>query len=683
MADDLSDLLPLFASEAHGRLERLTELLSAFAGDARAVQEMRRELHALKGASRMLGLRGFADVCHAVEDMLGDEPLPPRGDVEKALDALGQAVDEMESGSVPSVDAETVGHLGGAEGRSGADGAVVSTERAATTRAADELRVPAEVLGDMADRATHVRVTLQAFGALRARLGELAHQCECVEPVAGAPSEVRREEVASAVRSVAEELESLTRTVRAEIDRQLDELLMLQMQPLRPVQQKLARHARQLAQALGTRVTVELSGGETRLDRRVVDALSEALLHLVRNAVDHGVAGVETPQGADEPAPGRVTITAGSVGQRVTITVADDGPGIDPDLIADRAVELGIIDARRRGSLTGHEALQLLLVPGFTTRSEVTDVSGRGVGLDAVAAATQRIGGDLRIESTPGHGTAVTVDVPAMRRGERLVVVRSGQSRVGLPAGFVSGYHSLVGARAVEKDGRWFVRIGDGLAAFIPLARLIGSGGSSPGKVLIEGSTGGAPLAIGVDEVLTEEDVLIRPLQHSSSEIFEGMALLSNGRPVAVLSPSRIAQATGGVGAVADLRERTDDETVRILLVDDSMVTREMERRLLEDAGFEVIAVAEADSALRALSEHAVDCLVTDVEMPGMDGLELTRRIRRMPGRTALPVIVVSTRDRPEDRLAGLEAGADAYLVKQGLDPTELIGIIRRVGGGG
>jgi CheY-like chemotaxis protein len=200
--------------------------------------------------------------------------------------------------------------------------------------------------------------------------------------------------------------------------------------------------------------------------------------------------------------------------------------------------------------------------------------------------------------------------------------------------------------------------------------------------MILEGAVSGQDLALAVDDVLGEQEVLVRPLPRAAGadRLLEGLALLATGEPVGVLSPAVLAQREY-LRAAPPAREGAAVRRLRILLVDDSLVTREMERRLLEDAGFEVAAVGDADEALSRLGEESFGCVVTDIEMPGMDGFELTAHLRSMEHFAQLPIVVVSTRDRPEDRLKGLKAGADAYLTKQSLDAGELVDLVRRLGG--
>ena len=261
------------------------------------------------------------------------------------------------------------------------------------------------------------------------------------------------------------------------------------------------------------------------------------------------------------------------------------------------------------------------------------------------------------------------------------MLLRVGQLRIGLPTSVVRRATRLDSKDVVERDGRSLARFADRLVPFIPLARLYGQP-SLDEQLLLEGVVSGQPLALAVDDVEGEEEVLVRPITRrvATDRLLEGIALLASGEPVGVLSPSVLAQREY-LRALPVSRERVVVKQVRVLLVDDSLVTREMERRLLEDARFKVSAASDPDEALSQLSETSFDCVVTDIEMPGMDGFELTAQLRAMEHFTHLPIIVVSTRDRPEDRLRGLKAGADAYLTKQSLDAGELVDLVRRLSG--
>lgn len=261
------------------------------------------------------------------------------------------------------------------------------------------------------------------------------------------------------------------------------------------------------------------------------------------------------------------------------------------------------------------------------------------------------------------------------------MIVRVGSLRLGMPATVIRRVSVLTTTDRFARGGRSFALLKGKTVQFVQLAHLFGEEPAER-QYLLQGDVSGQAIRIAVDGVEANEEVLVRPLGRATAphSLLDGIALLASGQPVAVLSPMALAQVELRPSAPV-VMARPTARRMRVLLIDDSMVTREMERRLLEDAGFEVVPAGDATEALAHLGEQTFDCLVTDIEMPGMDGYEFTRHIRTMPHLQQVPVVVVSTRDHPEDRLRGLEAGADAYLTKQGLDATELTSVVRRLAG--
>jgi CheY-like chemotaxis protein len=297
-----------------------------------------------------------------------------------------------------------------------------------------------------------------------------------------------------------------------------------------------------------------------------------------------------------------------------------------------------------------------------------------------VATSVRAVGGDLWLQSEPGKGTEVTVEVPMARRGERVLVLRVGQHQLAVPAAPVRAYRLVEPSMVEIGDGRPTLRIRGEIVDAWFLSETFGER-AKDGGVMVEMTVGGNPVALVADAILGEEEVIVRsiPPAAGAPRSVDGMTLLASGRPVPILSLQRSYDGSVQVDA-SQYAMRSNP--IHVLLVDDSRVTREMMRRLLEDSGFMVTAVGSAEDAVLALDRETVDCLVTDIEMPEVDGLDLTRRLRGDAKHADLPVVVVSTLDKPADRLAGLESGADAYLTKQGLDVRELVALIHRVGGG-
>jgi two-component system, chemotaxis family, sensor kinase CheA len=576
-----------------------------------------------------------------------------------------------------------------------------------------DLRVDSRALDTVAERAMEVRILALAARPAAERLYELARLAE--EGVRERQPEQVLSVLAAMLRRAAMDVESGQRRLLHAAEEQLDRMLQLQLQPLRGSLLALARYAREIGRSLRREVEVVVEGEDTRLDRRIARELEEALLHLVRNAVDHGVEAPEVREGRGKPRAGRIRLRAAAAGSRVRLEIADDGAGVDAKRVRQQAVQAGLLDEAAAAALGHDDVLRLLFAPGFSTRKRVSELSGRGVGLDVVAAAVNRVGGEVFLSSVPRQGTTVAVEVPVARRGEHVLLLAVGALRLALPSAVVRRATRLDHATVVERDGRSFARLpasgagpraqpdpweGSGLqvypgraadedeeapggeerlVAFVPLARLYGQTPAER-QVLLEGQVSGQPLALAVDDVLREQEVLVRPITRkvATDHLLEGVALLASGEPVGVLSPAVLAQREY-LRALPVAAARAVARRVKVLLVEDSLVTREMERRLLEDAGFEVAAAADAAEALSRLGEETFDCVVTDIEMADMDGFELTSQLRGMEHFAHLPIVVVSTRDRPEDRLRGLKVGADAYLTKQSLDAGELIQLVRRL----
>ena len=483
----------------------------------------------------------------------------------------------------------------------------------------------------------------------------------------------------ASLRKAALELENTTNALHLLSEEQLDTALKLQVQPLRPFLRTLARHTRDVAQSLGKEVEVTTSGGKVQLDRRILEAIRETALHLAHNAVDHGIEDADERAAAGKDPRGRIHFAAETDGDRVRLVVWDDGRGIDPKAVVRLAVERGLVKPAAAALLTDNEAYQLLELPGFTTRDLATSVSGRGVGLDAVAASFRSIGGDLWIRSSPGEGTRVTAQVPVARRGERVLVVRVGSLVLALPSAAVRSFGRLTPEILIRNEGRALVRRNGGAISAVFLAPLFDEPEPTH-ATLVETVIGGRETAVVVDAILGDEEVFVRPMPAvaGAPAIVEGIALLSTGRPVAVLSLQRLGPLA--LGKMAESAPaNADGGTLRVLLTDDTQATREMLRRLLEDAGFLVEAVGSAEEALRRIEDEPCDCVVTGVDLPGLSGIDLTRRVRSSDLYSDLPVLVISTRDLPADRLAGLEAGADAYLTKQQMEPGQLVSLIRRI----
>jgi chemotaxis protein histidine kinase CheA/ActR/RegA family two-component response regulator len=679
MASGLDDLLPLFLAEAKDRLEKLSFLLGGASVDREEGLEIRRELHALKGASRMMKLTELSEMCHRAEEIFQPGAREHLDEVITIVDQIAQTVEDLTGQS-------SVGGSKEYEITSQVAGVVASSKpsrerRSASAGQQDDLRVPSAVVERLADRAARLRIMSMAAGRLVEQSFRLSQLAERGAREA-APEQVLAT-LATTLRQLSFSLEGGQREVEVLADRQLDALLRLQVQPLRPFLLGLARHGRELASSLGKQVEVRVSVQKAALDRRILRTLEDVFVHLVRNAIDHGIETPKDRAAAGKQVKGQVLIEAEGMGAHVRLTVRDDGQGIDAGQVVRKAVEAGLVSDEEVLSWSDEQKLRLVLRSGFTTRDETTEVSGRGIGLDAVSERVHAAGGTLRIESARGRGTAIKVTVPVSRRGERVMIAEVGDCRIGIPAAIVRSLHR-VDPMTVEQNesGKVVAEVFEMGRVDVCLLASMTEAEQATEVTLLNCRFRDQSLQILVNAVIAEEEVFVRPVPPilGVPKCVEGLATLASGRPLPVLSPRHLLRDAGSF--ISDERDRFRSRSMNVLLVDDSAVTREMIRRILEGGGITVVSAANGQEAVDILASSNFDCVVTDIEMPLLDGLELTRHIRGTEEKKHLPVIVISTRNRPEDRLAGLDAGADAYLVKQNLDARELIALVKRVGVG-
>lgn len=700
MDDELLELVPVFVAEARERLQHLADLLPGVTYGSQPLIEIQRELHTLKGAGRMMSIAPFAELCHATEEIV----LARTPGLERLLlaahDALSAMVEAVESGAAVAAASDLLAEFEGARATGPAAPAAQAAPPATgpgprtqpvrePASAAESSEIAGLATGGLeafAERAVRVRAAAVVTGRLLARLSELANLAEdgVRDPQPGQALAV----VAASLRQAVVDAGALETRLARTGEEQIEAVLALQIAPIQPTLRSLARYARELARRLGREIEVELEGEATRLDRRIASELEGALRHLVANAVDHGIESPGERAAAGKAAIGRLRLGARAGGRGVELTIADDGHGIDASAVAHRAVAGGFLPSEAVAGMAEPDVLRLVFLPGFSTRDSASELSGRGVGLDAVEAAVARLGGEVRLTSSPGSGTEVVLDLPVARRGEQVVLVRVGSAQLAVPAAAVRRIEALAGVTVEERAGRGTVVLGARPVPFVDLGAALGLGSEVPAaaRLLVEGSVAGRPVAFAVDRVEGEVELLVRPLPRRArvSPLIDGAALLPSGDPVAVLAPQALLGREGLAHASARVPAELADAPrafTRVLLVDDSRVTREMERRILEDAGFRVEVAADGDEALRRLAAEPCDCLVTDIEMPRIDGYELTARLRQMERFAHLPIVVVSTRESSEDRLRGLRAGADAYLTKQSLVAADLVETVRRLTG--
>lgn len=495
------------------------------------------------------------------------------------------------------------------------------------------------------------------------------------------------------LRRLERDLERLGKTL-AQDARQLNaaaggldaEVRSIRMVPLSEACAGLERLVRDLAQAGGKSIDLVIEGGQIELDRTVIDGIKDPLVHLIRNAVDHGIERPEERLAAGKPPRGRLTISAALRGTHVEIVVSDDGRGLDLDAIRIKARKFKLAVPEGDAALA-----QLIFLPGFSTAPLITEISGRGVGLDVVQSKAQHLNGSVDVSLGSDHGTRFTLVLPITLTTLRALLVRVGGRVFAFDTAAVRRVVSIGSADVRRIEGRDVILLG---AAPIPIISLAASLGLPPRNPSTNETTpvviltaGEREAAFAVEEAMAEQELVIKNLGVRLGRVghVTGATIMPNGSLALILSAADLVkEALGQSGAgtrAASFGQTGPPARKHLLIVDDSITTRTLMHSVLEAAGYDVtVAVdgAEAWSTLQAANAEP-DLVVSDVEMPRMDGFALTQAIRTSNRLADLPVVLVTARASDQDKSRGMEVGASAYLVKSTFDHKALLDIIAQL----
>jgi len=482
------------------------------------------------------------------------------------------------------------------------------------------------------------------------------------------------------LRSETEQLRRLSRQLRSEISR-------TRLVPVGPLFSRLRRLAGEVAEETGKRIEVELEGTDTEIDGALIERLFDPLLHLLQNAVIHGIEAPEVRLAAGKPAGGRVVLRASTHGTSVRIEVEDDGAGIDSEALCAAAVHQRFLTAEAAAELDGDQARELIFLPGLSTLEQITRRAGRGVGMDAVRDSVLRLEGDLEVASERRQRTRFTLTLPASLVLTAALMVRVGGATYGVPLPAVRRVVEL-DAGEVPADGEGVVGLDGEDVEFFFLHEVLGlrpAAAVSPTLSVLSLRLGGRRLALAVDAVEDIAEITVRPFDEllAGTELFSGGALMADGRVVLLLDsvalfalrqrPSELPAAVEPAPSAAPRRAGAD-----ILLVDDSLSVRKVLTRTLERAGFAVATAADGIEAVAALRERPFDAVVTDLEMPRLNGFELIEDLRRRFSPAELPIFIITTRASRKHALLARRLGASGYLYKP-VDDRQLVGQLRLV----
>ena len=704
-----------------------------------ALDEVFRQFHSLKGAGGTHGLQPVTTLSHAVETLLarvrdgeltlserhvdllvsaadtlramldaaaGDQPCPQAP--ADLIQALEQAAAELSSPARKHAPQPREPEPKPAPDATPASGTAAPPDRTPCSPAPAR-EVPAEVLvriplsrvdtlinltGELSQVQTSQAHLQGALRQLARKLDNAGHLWRQLDSQHDLSPELRYQlmqtlgrrlqETTRIAGQLAQDTETLADAGMQHTDRLISEALSLRAVSVDQLFSQLPRLVRDTARQTGKQVTLETQANAAEVDTHVLERLREPLIHMVRNAIDHGIETAEERKALGKPEQATLRISAHSQGSRVLMRIEDDGRGLDARILKDKALAKGLIQADDAQRMTPEQAWQLIFLPGFSTRDQASQVSGRGVGMDVVRHAVESLGGHIRIQSTPGQGTAFELVLPVNLSISPVILLRAGGLTCAIPKDRIehllkpdpTDIHTANGRPALTRDGQ-----------ALPLYRLddmLGESGRPdlPPFVLVVHSVDG-PMGVLVDAILDEQWVMIRPFEGLIAELpgYAGGCISPDGQVIPILDLNALLPRARHIRTQPGSTITKADRRPTLLVAEDSLMTQQLYRSVLEGAGFRVIVADHGLDAWKILQDETVDLVISDIQMPEMNGLELTRLIRKDTRLRHLPVILITSLENDAEREAGLEAGADAYLFKSRFLQTELLERIRLLTG--
>ncbi len=751
MKFDRSLFIGKFSAEAEEHLQKLNEgILQLERGEADAdpstssgqalMADILRAAHTLKGSARMMGFKEINQVAHKLEDLLleiKEERLAATGAVCDLLfraldtmDAARQAIVEGREGEVavkevvdllertaqgeplepaapppvaaaepepepePEVEAPPTQPAPPAPGRRRRPVVTEEQIRVSASKLDKTIRLSGEVIAaqkraEMRQADLH-RVRALArdhWRLLRARFGE---DDPGVEPLLASSQELR-DGLDVLFKQNREDVANLSQVVM-ELQ---EDALSLRMLPISTVFDAFPRAVRDLARERGKEVDLDIQGGETELDKQMLERINDPLMHMLRNALDHGIEPADEREAAGKDRRGTISLRAYPMGGSIHVEVQDDGRGLPLDAIRQKALEQGVVTEESLRTMSDREVTSLIFLSGLTTSREVTDLSGRGVGLDVVRRnVIEELKGDISVETEPGQGTRFLLTLPLILTTQRILFVDVGGDTFGLPVTYVSETTRVRPGEVIQVVDRQAIRLRDQIVPIARMAEVLDlpawaesstatPTATGPWLYLVIAQAADERVGFVVGGVANEEDVLIKSLPGHMKTIglLAGATIAPDGTILPILHVPGLIRIVRGLPSVrpAAAEEGEAEEAPHILVVDDSLNTREIEKTILEASGYQVDLAKDGLDALRVIGQAPgadegayYDLLVVDIEMPRLDGLSLTEQLRRDERYVHVPIVIVSSRDKEEDRRRGLEVGADAYIVKGSFDQTDL-----------
>ena len=685
----------VFEDIRDGRLEMTLEVGDAF---FLALDEIEVCLEDIAGGGE--GDRDVSAVCRSLESLRAEDGPAPAADAESG----GETTEERagpESGSKERIPLDTARSEPRVEGKPAAEAEeernagpakkksapaaeetlrIATSSLDATIRLAGEIRVSGMRLDHHLDELAEMR------RAFRHYQGEIER---CVEGKNGQVGDL--EKFCKETKGLYGEIDDLYRKYRedlAGLEQMVAELqektLDMRMLPLSTIFDSLPRAVRDLSRAFGKEIELIVEGAETHMDKKLIERLDGPIVHMVRNCIDHGIETLEERKKIGKPARGQLRIAASQEGDHIAIVVEDDGGGIDLEAVENKALAKGLIDREQLERIPEREIANFIFLPGFSTAPIITDISGRGVGMDVVRSTVEELKGAVSVETEKGAGSRFTLQLPMTLTTIRAMLVECAGFSFAVPVGYITETVKIGSGDIIQVVDREAISLKNQMIPIARLDRVLGlkeSGleGKERFPVLVLRS-GHEHIALIVDTIVNEQDILLKPIPPHMGETpcVSGVSIFGDNQISVVLHAPGVADSMKSIAGLQPVEVRSGDGGVGkvILVVDDSLNTREIEKSILEAHGYEVDLARDGIEALSMVQDKPYDMIVTDLDMPRMDGFTLVERLRQEPNHAHIPIVIVTSREKEEDRKRGIEVGADAYILKGGFDQSNLIDTI-------
>ncbi|MDF1795071.1 MAG: hybrid sensor histidine kinase/response regulator [Coxiellaceae bacterium] len=735
------ELIKTFQGEFDEQIEELTECLLRIEKmdnksevDSDLINKIFRIAHTIKGASRGIELNAIGDISHHMEDIFSEIRQGEKHISSAVIDVFFEAIDAMRSlltshvnnkdpvvdssamveklkslycddkkesetlqsgAAKPSVkdDSDTEAKLSNSVAEVNSDSIRVDVEKIdQVTALSDELQGVKLELDDYYDEMQLLKskvtnltnywtsVTNLCRKSGKALSGELSNLLMMgMQEIASTKTKLAR--MNSNVNNTARGLGLVSAALQ-------DKVRTLRLVPVATVLTPMLRSARDIARELGKRVEVSLTGEDICIDRSVLARAKDPLMHLLRNAIDHGIDSAEMRKALGKPEVGRVDIVVTSESDRIVIEMSDDGQGIDVNQILTIAKRKKLISEEELGSYSEEDILSLIFRPGFSTKEIITNLSGRGVGLDVVMENIQTLKGSVNIQTEINKGTTFTMTLPLTLVSDRGVIVEVNQQEFAIPTTSIGRILSITEDQVISVEA--------GLAIMyenkpIPLRRLsdalelesVVNNCSVFSVVVIQ--KGWQAVALVVDMIHGEREIVVKHLSDPLISVrnVSGATLTGRGEVIVVLNPIDLVESALRVHSSTLVDVEAEEikaiDVAKILVVDDSITTRTLETNILNIQGYDVDSSMDGEDAWQSINQHEYDLIITDVEMPHMDGFELTSLIKGDDRYKDIPVIIVTSLESDADKRRGIEVGADAYIVKNTFETKSLLKTVEQL----